>query len=272
MEKFEGFSKNLCQKIFKKKQFSGDYKSRSCPSQWCQWVCRTGRSHRTDGSQWSRKNDTAQYVVAAEFEGLGITFFDFKNKQFQGLQVEGEILVNGQNIGKGVTSVSAYVQQEDLFMGTLTVSSRRLPGCFGWQQTLYGCFQRRRHVVKPLTIRSALLSNRRLPGCLELVADTRRAVLGSSYFSRLLFLNSSRHFSGLPTAADVCIVLMEPPNFQVKEHLDIQAKLRLPPGTSTTARATRVNEVMNEMLLEKPRDSRIGVPGIKKGISGECPV
>lgn len=44
-----------------------------------------------------------------------------ENVKFQGLEVEGEILVNGQNIGKGVTSVSAYVQQEDLFLGTLTV-------------------------------------------------------------------------------------------------------------------------------------------------------
>ncbi|PIO54332.1 hypothetical protein TELCIR_24308, partial [Teladorsagia circumcincta] len=37
-----------------------------------------------------------------------------------GLTVEGKVLVNGQNIGRGVTSVSAYVQQEDLFVGTLT--------------------------------------------------------------------------------------------------------------------------------------------------------
>ncbi|KAF1762045.1 hypothetical protein GCK72_010307 [Caenorhabditis remanei] len=95
-------------------------------------------------------------------------------RNLKGLDVEGEILVNGQNIGKGVTSVSAYVQQEDLFMGTLTV----------------------------------------------------------------------------------------------KEHLEIQAKLRLPPGTSKSERAKRVEEVMNEMLLEKPKNSRIGIPGIKKGISG----
>ncbi|CAI2349121.1 unnamed protein product [Caenorhabditis sp. 36 PRJEB53466] len=95
-------------------------------------------------------------------------------RNLRGLDVEGEILVNGQNIGKGVTSVSAYVQQEDLFLGTLTV----------------------------------------------------------------------------------------------KEHLNIQAKLRLPPGTSSAERARRVDEVMKEMLLEKPQNSRIGVPGIKKGISG----
>ncbi|VDO41041.1 unnamed protein product [Haemonchus placei] len=45
-----------------------------------------------------------------------------------GLSVEGTVLVNGQNIGRGVTNVSAYVQQEDLFVGTLTVTtSLRFP-------------------------------------------------------------------------------------------------------------------------------------------------
>lgn len=38
-----------------------------------------------------------------------------------GLVVEGEILVNGHQLGRSVTAVSAYVQQEDLFVGTLTV-------------------------------------------------------------------------------------------------------------------------------------------------------
>uniref|UniRef100_A0A8R1DW64 ABC transporter domain-containing protein n=1 Tax=Caenorhabditis japonica TaxID=281687 RepID=A0A8R1DW64_CAEJA len=85
-------------------------------------------------------------------------------RNLKGLHVEGQIFVNGQEIGKAVTSVSAYVQQEDLFLGTLTV----------------------------------------------------------------------------------------------KQHLDIHAKLRLPPGTSSEEREKRVAEVMKEMLLEKPRDSRIG--------------
>ncbi|VDO92634.1 unnamed protein product [Heligmosomoides polygyrus] len=42
-------------------------------------------------------------------------------RNLTGLDVEGEVLVNGQKIGRGVTGVSAYVQQEDLFVGTLTV-------------------------------------------------------------------------------------------------------------------------------------------------------
>ncbi|XP_078572713.1 protein white-like [Branchiostoma floridae x Branchiostoma japonicum] len=37
------------------------------------------------------------------------------------LTVEGTVEVNGQQIGKNITSVSAYVQQDDLFIGVLTV-------------------------------------------------------------------------------------------------------------------------------------------------------
>ncbi|KAE9419967.1 hypothetical protein Angca_005771, partial [Angiostrongylus cantonensis] len=38
-----------------------------------------------------------------------------------GLVVDGDVLVNGQNMGKSVTNVSAHIQQEDLFVGILTV-------------------------------------------------------------------------------------------------------------------------------------------------------
>ena len=37
------------------------------------------------------------------------------------LNISGKILINGKEIGKRIKSVSAYVQQEDLFIGTLTV-------------------------------------------------------------------------------------------------------------------------------------------------------
>ncbi|KAF8791853.1 Protein white like protein [Argiope bruennichi] len=37
------------------------------------------------------------------------------------LNVDGEVLVNGENVGQGITRLSAYVQQDDLFIGTLTV-------------------------------------------------------------------------------------------------------------------------------------------------------
>lgn len=38
-----------------------------------------------------------------------------------GLNIDGEIKVNGRQIGKGIRSISAYVQQDDLFIGTMKV-------------------------------------------------------------------------------------------------------------------------------------------------------
>ena len=37
------------------------------------------------------------------------------------LRVEGSIKLNGRRPGRGLAGFSAYVQQDDLFMGTLTV-------------------------------------------------------------------------------------------------------------------------------------------------------
>ena len=37
------------------------------------------------------------------------------------MTVEGDVRVNGSAIGTGMASVSAYIQQEDIFVGTLTV-------------------------------------------------------------------------------------------------------------------------------------------------------
>ena len=37
------------------------------------------------------------------------------------LNISGKIKVNGKEIGKRIKNISAYVQQEDLFIGTLTV-------------------------------------------------------------------------------------------------------------------------------------------------------
>ena len=37
------------------------------------------------------------------------------------LKVSGSVLVNGKDIGNEVKDISAYVQQEDIFIGTLTV-------------------------------------------------------------------------------------------------------------------------------------------------------
>ena len=93
-------------------------------------------------------------------------------RNLKGLVVKGEVLVNGQPIGKNISSVSAYVQQEDIFVGTLTI----------------------------------------------------------------------------------------------REHLMIQARLRL--NCSQKEREERVQQVIQEMLLESSQASVIGIPGLVKGISG----
>ncbi|KAK0424360.1 hypothetical protein QR680_008634 [Steinernema hermaphroditum] len=95
-------------------------------------------------------------------------------RNLRGLNVSGEVLVNGREVGRGITTISSYVQQEDLFVGTLTVG----------------------------------------------------------------------------------------------EHLNIQAHLRLPTEMSSAKKKERVEQVIDEMGLRKSVGSRIGIAGVKKGISG----
>lgn len=90
------------------------------------------------------------------------------------LDVDGEVLVNGQNVGESITKLSAYVQQDDLFIGTLSV----------------------------------------------------------------------------------------------REHLVFQALLRMDKHLSYDERMTRVDEVILELGLTKCADTKIGVAGRVKGISG----
>lgn len=42
-------------------------------------------------------------------------------RNLKGLTVDGTILVNGRKIYRDITCVSSYIQQEDLFIGTLSV-------------------------------------------------------------------------------------------------------------------------------------------------------
>lgn len=61
------------------------------------------------------------FIVSCSGAGKTTLLNTLLERNLTGLDVEGEVLVNGQKIGRGVTGVSAYVQQEDLFVGTLTV-------------------------------------------------------------------------------------------------------------------------------------------------------
>ncbi|CAJ0929154.1 unnamed protein product, partial [Mesorhabditis belari] len=91
-----------------------------------------------------------------------------------GLKIKGDVYANGQEVKRSITGISGYVQQEDLFLGSLTV----------------------------------------------------------------------------------------------EEHLNVQARMRLSATMNAHQRKERVKEVITSMLLENARKSRIGTPGIKKGISG----
>ena len=38
-----------------------------------------------------------------------------------GLTIDGDIRVNGEKLGRGITAISSFVQQDDLFVGILKV-------------------------------------------------------------------------------------------------------------------------------------------------------
>uniref|UniRef100_A0A0N4ZU13 ABC transporter domain-containing protein n=1 Tax=Parastrongyloides trichosuri TaxID=131310 RepID=A0A0N4ZU13_PARTI len=59
------------------------------------------------------------------------------------LTISGEILVNGINIERGITNISSYVQQEDMFMGRLTVYEHLLIQSYMRLPSNYTCIQRK---------------------------------------------------------------------------------------------------------------------------------
>lgn len=61
--------------------------------------------------------------VLTLFSGAGKTSLlnILARQNLKNLHIDGTILVNGRAVGSQVKSISAYCQQEDLFIGTLTV-------------------------------------------------------------------------------------------------------------------------------------------------------
>ncbi|RCN23725.1 hypothetical protein ANCCAN_30587 [Ancylostoma caninum] len=96
------------------------------------------------------------------------------SRNLKGLTVEGTVAVNGNVIGRDITAISGYAQQEEMFVGTLTV----------------------------------------------------------------------------------------------REYLSIQARLRT--NLPSERREKRVNVVLTQLGLTKCQNTRIGVTGVLKGISGNC--
>lgn len=63
------------------------------------------------------------FLVVMGASGSGkTTLLNVLTRRNQGsLVVEGEVLVNGRNIGEEINSISSYIQQDDLFIGSMTV-------------------------------------------------------------------------------------------------------------------------------------------------------
>jgi len=149
-----------------------------CPPVTLSWhntVVTHKKSRRVILSNVSGVVHPGQAVALMGASGAGKTTLlnTLLNRNLSGLKIDGQVMVDGVELGPRITSVSGYVQQEELFLPTLTV----------------------------------------------------------------------------------------------KEHLLLQARLRLA-GSDAAYRAKRVDEIMNDLGLMKCRNTRIGVSGIKKGISG----
>uniref|UniRef100_A0A0K0ECK1 ABC transporter domain-containing protein n=1 Tax=Strongyloides stercoralis TaxID=6248 RepID=A0A0K0ECK1_STRER len=62
------------------------------------------------------------------------------------LTVSGEILVNGINVNRGITNISSYVQQEDLFMSRLTVYEHLIIQSYMRLPSNNSCSQRKQRI------------------------------------------------------------------------------------------------------------------------------
>jgi ABC-type multidrug transport system fused ATPase/permease subunit len=60
-------------------------------------------------------------IMGASGAGKSTLLNSLTGRNRHGVHIEGSVLVNGHDIDRAITAVSAYVQQDDLFCGTLTV-------------------------------------------------------------------------------------------------------------------------------------------------------
>ena len=66
-------------------------------------------------------SDRCLFCVFSSGAGKSTLMNVLAHRNLKGLKVSGKVKVNGQTIGRDITTMSAYVQQEDLFIGSLTV-------------------------------------------------------------------------------------------------------------------------------------------------------
>ncbi|KAK7507421.1 hypothetical protein BaRGS_00001356 [Batillaria attramentaria] len=67
------------------------------------------------------KSGTLVAILGASGAGKSTLMNVLTNRNLKDYVVEGEVKVNGIAVGDGIRNISAYVQQDDLFIGTLTV-------------------------------------------------------------------------------------------------------------------------------------------------------
>ncbi|KIH44264.1 hypothetical protein ANCDUO_25716, partial [Ancylostoma duodenale] len=63
------------------------------------------------------------FIMPLHCRGAGKTTLlnTLLSRNLKGLTVEGTVAVNGNVIGRDITAISGYAQQEEMFVGTLTV-------------------------------------------------------------------------------------------------------------------------------------------------------
>ncbi|GMT22600.1 hypothetical protein PFISCL1PPCAC_13897, partial [Pristionchus fissidentatus] len=83
-------------------------------------VTKTNRQLLNDVSGIARPGELMA-LMGASGAGKTTLLNTLVQRNLNGLSVDGEVLVNGNAIGRGITAVSGYSQQEELFVGTLTV-------------------------------------------------------------------------------------------------------------------------------------------------------
>ena len=64
---------------------------------------------------------TCNYIFVLSGAGKSTLMNVLAHRNIGQMEVRGTVKVNDRPIGPGITSLSAYIQQEDLFVGTLTV-------------------------------------------------------------------------------------------------------------------------------------------------------
>ena len=77
------------------------------------------------------------YMISLCLSGCGKSTLlnALAGRSMRDMRVKGEICANGQELGRDIAHIASYIQQEDLFIGTLTVRETLLFQVFTPHQT-----------------------------------------------------------------------------------------------------------------------------------------